>query len=738
MMHLQRLIDSKGRRMAGLECVLLLLALCSALWVAHLIQRQAQEGIFRWQNDLSQSITEASHEREQALTQLWCERDRAWVSQRGGFDPAMRCPWSARAAFKDLWSIVRPSPTWTAVEQAVVLQQWQRELMAQTQYWRSRMQATQAAQLQVALDTKSPEPNENDVAISGPLTKDVLSLEPQVSVEIRQIQLRGNERLLLWDRWVAEQVRPALIRPASAADPLELWGLALALEGQGQGVGAQSVAQLRRVQDQAQRANHSIQLVTHLPLWLVMHALVTWLATIWVRTSVATLMQLNGLLLLGMIFWWAQFAFGLAPSPGEHPLLMAALGFWMVLSWVVTHFFPGHVPSTPPGTVVLVSILPGWWLFTSIGWLLLLDQSLHFHDRLRFLALEQWWAWSVAALLLPWAAWAAPGLWRVLGTSVRHLNQRWPRLAQSIGWMWPAGVVFLFGLAHESGLPQYLTGELLKAVFLLALCAWCIWKMPLSAQLWHVGHARWAARDLVPVFGGLLWVAIAAFLTADKGPLLVMAMLVAVLLSSVVGWIAGMGLLLLGFASLFVLGADLDVVGERLQAWRDPFTANRDDMARLIWFQMEAAQHRGGFGVGQVPWCGTSRLDACHGLPLQLQSDYTFSALMGWWGAEGAWCFLLLFTGYAYHVLIHCARQTTPLLTPLALLSQHTLERVWFLHLLFLFSVMVIMQTWITVAGNLSWLPLTGITWPLVGYGKTSLWICTLFMGSCGLRRQHA
>ena len=188
-----------------------------------------------------------------------------------------------------------------------------------------------------------------------------------------------------------------------------------------------------------------------------------------------------------------------------------------------------------------------------------------------------------------------------------------------------------------NGASTHLAGELLKMVVLIGLCGWCIWKMPLAAQLWHAGHARTASRDLVGVVVLMIFVAAAAFLTLDKGPLLVIALLLTVLLATVLGWTAGMGMLVLGFAIIFLIGVDLDVVGERLQAWRDPFTADRDDMARLMWFQSEAARFAWGFGVGQVPWCGTSRLDLCHGLPLQLQSDYTFTALVGWWGPQGAW-----------------------------------------------------------------------------------------------------
>jgi cell division protein FtsW (lipid II flippase) len=354
------------------------------------------------------------------------------------------------------------------------------------------------------------------------------------------------------------------------------------------------------------------------------------------------------------------------------------------------------------------------------------------------LALEQWWAWCLSAILLPLAALAAPWVLNWVHFLSHALWGRRTFFGVGLRWLVGGLVVSVFYLAHRQNIPQYVTGELLKMVFIVCLCGWCVWKMPLAAQLWHAGHTRTSVRYLLGAMSLMLLAFASAFVTSDKGPLLVMALLLAVLLATVLGWTGGMGLLILGFAVIFLVGVDLDVVGERLQAWRNPFTADRDDMARLMWFQLEAARYEWGFGVGQVPWCGTARLDVCHGLPLQLQSDYTFTAIMGWWGPWGAWAWLLLFSAYVYRALVYCARVSPAVLTPLTLLEPKIVKEVTAIHLLFLFAVLVLMQTWITVAGNLGWLPLTGVTWPLMSYGKSSLWITTLFVGAWGLRRPNA
>jgi cell division protein FtsW (lipid II flippase) len=179
-------------------------------------------------------------------------------------------------------------------------------------------------------------------------------------------------------------------------------------------------------------------------------------------------------------------------------------------------------------------------------------------------------------------------------------------------------------------------------------------------------------------------------------------------------------------------------VADRLQAWRNAFTANHDDMARLLWFQYEASLQSNGWGVGQTPWCGGVKFDRCHGLPLQLQSDYTFTALVGWWGPVGAWLTVIFFSGYVYLWLMHAARFSAIELQPVNIISAGGLKIALLTQLLFLSGLVMLVQMSITVSGNLGWLPLTGITWPLISYGKTSLWVTTFLIGTASRRSNHA
>lgn len=722
----------------ALELFFFAIVLCFAIWVALSVQQNGQEGLQRWEKDKQAHVGLTASVKDVPLTAIWCQRDAAFMRQSFAASGLGRCL-SEGGSWP--WASMKNPPEdagWSAAPQQQILQIWQTELAARSLQWRMRWVAADKARINAAMaaDTSASDEAPAVKAVgNGSLP---VSLEQQMPAEVLRLQVQANERLMQWDTWATELFQPLKQSSTVSIQAQALWSVALSLEGVGSDAGARMVRQSLKGLEQATRARYLQNMVAYLPWLLICHWLLTVLATLWIRARVAPLQQLNGLVILGSFFWVGLFALGVAPSPAVHAIWMWGVALWMVISWVVVHFAPHKLPLPNVSEQVNASWIPGWWLFTAIGWLLLLDQSLHFHERLRFLALEQWWAWCASALLLPLAAWSAPWISQWL-QRLGHWVWGWRSVVGTVLRLLVACLlVVAFYLAHRQNIPQHVTGELLKMVVLIGLCGWCIWKMPLAAQLWHAGHARTASRDLVGVVVLMIFVAAAAFLTLDKGPLLVIALLLTVLLATVLGWTAGMGMLVLGFAIIFLIGVDLDVVGERLQAWRDPFTADRDDMARLMWFQSEAARFAWGFGVGQVPWCGTSRLDLCHGLPLQLQSDYTFTAIMGWWGPWGAWLWLSLFSAYVYRALVYCARVSPVLLTPLALLQPTVVKQTFEVHLLFLFAVLMLMQTWITVAGNIGWLPLTGVTWPLMSYGKTSLWVSTIFVGAWGMRRQHA
>jgi cell division protein FtsW (lipid II flippase) len=177
------------------------------------------------------------------------------------------------------------------------------------------------------------------------------------------------------------------------------------------------------------------------------------------------------------------------------------------------------------------------------------------------------------------------------------------------------------------------------------------------------------------------------------------------------------------FACIVWAGKTLPTVGGRVQSYLDPFGAVIDDMARLLWFQKEVPLL--GFGFGNVPWRGYSFKDSSVGLPLQLQSDYTFTGLMGEFGV-GAWVLVGLVAFWGLELARAHARKA-PVDTCSLMAGGGALRDGFRSWLALVFGCLLTVQTALTVSGNLALVPLTGITLPWMSFGNTALWIMTLF-----------
>ena len=495
------------------------------------------------------------------------------------------------------------------------------------------------------------------------------------------------KRLKQWEQWQ----QSVLSQPTNVTETSQgvvLRQAALAMEGKGKNEGAEVIRQRNKLSDAALKATALSHIVSNLPIYIFSHWLLTY------------------------------------------------LGLWFVRSRFMS--FPKHLGSDAFKAFNL-SIAPGWWFFTSTGWLLVVDQSLNFHDRVRFLALDQWWTWCFASLFLLFGLffsffcnhWVAKlnALFWIRGKGISHLARNsFAALA----------VVLLYFLAKQLNVPSYLSGESIKIIFLFSVAGWCLWRMPLATQLWHEGHTKTSLHLFRGLICLLLIAALVAGVTSDKGTWLVLAIASVVLMSGVMGWTTGFALLIFGFFLIFLMGEQIDVVGDRLQAWRNAFTAEHDDMSRLLWFQLEATHRQFGWGVGQTPWCAGERLDQCLGLPLQLQSDYTMTAFIGWFGPWGAWAFVILYSLYVYFWIAGAAKRSNTELTPSLLLSSKGVSQAIGTQIFFVSGLLILIQSWITIAGNLSWIPLTGITWPLLSFGKTSLWLTSAVMGIWGIRKNYA
>ena len=113
-------------------------------------------------------------------------------------------------------------------------------------------------------------------------------------------------------------------------------------------------------------------------------------------------------------------------------------------------------------------------------------------------------------------------------------------------------------------------------------------------------------------------------------------------------------------------------------------------------------------------------------MPAQTQSDYSFSALRAVAGSAGAFALLGL---YLLWIASLAVRQAARSPGSLAQAAAPAAARAWLAWLCVCWAVLVLVQTLVTVAGNLGVLPLTGVTWPFVSYGLWSLLHHTLVLG---------
>jgi len=396
----------------------------------------------------------------------------------------------------------------------------------------------------------------------------------------------------------------------------------------------------------------------------------------------------------------------------------------------------------------------GLVLATGLGWLLLLDLSAHGHPVNRYLALYHqghlWLGMLVFSVLLflrrPLSR-ALGWMLSVAGETARHAAQRLGPAAAPAFVLATLAAVLALGLALAN-LRQF-TSELGR-VWLIVGAAWFFFLRagPLAERLASAGPAGasfWRyAWPLLFVVGVL---AAAMVVTRDMGPLLIAgyaagaflaasvamwwhqrsgrrtsALLLAIVLFSL--WIVAIT------AALFQLGPVDAVTAARLESLAAPLASTNDQLALVSWFQQ--ATPRDGFGLGAAPWCGYSAAGQCSGVPAQIHSDYTFTAIVGVFGAAAAWTAALGCAVWLHRLIRHHGRVTRgePRFVGTqghigndgqALLSWVSVGWV----------VLCLCQLAVTVAGNLAVLPLTGVTFPFVSFGMTSLLVNLAFLALC-------
>lgn len=437
-----------------------------------------------------------------------------------------------------------------------------------------------------------------------------------------------------------------------------------------------------------------------------------------------------------------------SPAPFVLALLVAAL----ILAVLARR--------TPAATTVTAQTMasrlgfPGFVLASGLGWLLLLDLSAHAHAANRYLALYYQGHLWLALVTLSVLLFLRPQLARGMAWVLSLLEEVGQGVASRAG-----GTRMRLALAGLALTAVVGTGLLLANMRQLTSEMGRIWLILGAAWFFFLRGSRLAERlarapgslssllrfawPLLFVVGVLLaWMLV----TRDMGPLLISAYGAGAFVAAAVAmwhyrrteavgvpfvlaigvfvaWIAALTLL------LFQLGSADALTATRLESVAAPLASANDQLAMVTWFRQAAPA--AGFGFGQAPWCGHAA-SGCSGVPLQIHSDYTFTAFAGVIGMGGAWAVTLGCAIWLHRLVWHHGRVTRgePELTRTAtgIAVDHQAFLSW---ICVAWVVLSLCQLAVTVAGNLAVLPLTGVTFPLVSYGLTSLIVNVAFLALC-------
>lgn len=436
-------------------------------------------------------------------------------------------------------------------------------------------------------------------------------------------------------------------------------------------------------------------------------------------------------------------------SPEFFQVVAACAAVLLVLGVM---FAPGRGPAASPPVRQTPSSrigYAGFVLFVGLGWWLLLDLSAAGHYANRFHALYQqvyvFAAFVLLTMLAPMRLRLADRLSRWFGLFLLLARPRGAGLRRYLPWVTYAAAVAVVLLA--AGLARNYQTQLTSEIFRLWMVfgmAWFFLVRGESALSLSAAGVKSGLHGLIfvwPLFFVLCVPLFGLLLTNDFGPLFVMLYAASIFLGAAFAfaffdragyrpWLGGaVGVLFAGawvylvtFA-LYALPAPLARIAERLASVRSPYSATNDQLAIITWFQ-EAAP-AGGYGVGAVPWCGEIAGAGCRGVPRQIQSDYVYTALVGVYGKGIAMALVALLAFWLVRVVIHHSRATRGVVT---LASAAATQQAWLSWIAVCWVGLTLAQLAITVAGNLGWLPLTGITFPFASFGAWSLLANTFFL----------
>ena len=458
---------------------------------------------------------------------------------------------------------------------------------------------------------------------------------------------------------------------------------------------------------------------------------------------------------IGRVPW--PFAAGFEPgrvsasiTAAPAPFVLALLGA-AIVTLVASVWLQKRMPSVPQTLASRIGY-PGLVAATGLGWLLLLDLSANGNFSNRYLALYHQGHLWLGMLVLTMIAFLRPGIGRVLGWTLSMLDALMSYLRRSLGplpmtavtVMLVAGAVAAVGVLANR---QQISSEMARLCLIVGV-AWFFFLRggPLAQRLAHSGGSLVSLlRYVWPLLCVVLVVIGIQIVARYLGPLLIacygagafvaasIAMwwrerngayraAFALAMALFVSWIVGTTI------ALFQLGSLHEITAGRLENLAAPLASANDQLALVTWFQRAAPPD--GFGIGSVPWCGNSGALSCAGVPAQIQSDYTLTALVGAFGWAMAWIVVIGGAIWLHRLIRHHGRVTRG--EPrLVTASEHVVndDQALISWIGVAWVVLALCQLAVTVAGNLAVLPLTGVTFPFVSFGMTSLVVNMAMLG---------
>ena len=425
-----------------------------------------------------------------------------------------------------------------------------------------------------------------------------------------------------------------------------------------------------------------------------------------------------------------------------------------VLLLVSSPWLQQRLTSTPQTPASRLGY-PGLVAATGLGWLLLLDLSANGNYSNRYLALYHHGHLWLGMTTLTAAAFLRQPLGRALGWMLSTIDGLTGAIRRR------AGAVAITVLALSATAALVLgTGALLASapqissevgrLWLIVGASWFFFLRgdPMLKRLAKSGGSVGSlARYVAPLVFVVAVLVGVQLVTRDMGPLLIASYGAGAFVAAAVAmwWQQRSGARYAAFAlavalfvawilaitfALFELGPLHDVTAGRLENLAAPLASANDQLALVTWFQR--ASPPAGFGVGAVPWCGHASALGCPGVPAQIQSDYTLTALVGEFGWTAAWAITLGCAIWLHRLIRHHGRATRgePRLVSVSgrMVNDEQALLSW---IGIAWVVLTLCQLAVTVAGNLAVLPLTGVTFPFVSFGMTSLLTNMALLGLC-------